>query len=248
MVLLAQDEARTLRHDYIRTEHILLGLLRDPEGLAGRVLESLEITVEPVRAQVVRIVGSRDEVTSGQIPFTPRAKNLLERAPIEALSLGQSYIGTESVLLALVRESEGVAARILLDFDADAEKLRNEILRTLTGPGAPDMDRSAEATAVVWGSRAGAGDVDRPAEATVAWGPRVDASRWDVLVDGAATPLQILVGEIEQRLARLADAGDLLVVLASIPDGVGQRALEALGVHADELLRAVDEARSGGPP
>src|SRR5213079_2188387 len=152
VVVLAQEEARTLKHNYIGTEHILLGLLREEEGLAARVLESLDITVERVRAQVVRIVGSGEEVTSGQIPFTPRAKKVLELARgvngiwprakkvlelalREALSLGHNYIGTEHILLGLVRENEGVAARILLDFDADAEKIRNEIIRMLSGPG-----------------------------------------------------------------------------------------------------------------
>jgi ATP-dependent Clp protease ATP-binding subunit ClpC len=135
VVVLAQDEARTLKHNYIGTEHILLGLLREEEGLAARVLDSLDITVEEVRAQVARIVGKGDEVTTGQIPFTPRAKKVLELALREALSLGHNYIGTEHILLGLVRENEGVAARILLDFDADAEKIRNEIIRMLSGPG-----------------------------------------------------------------------------------------------------------------
>src|SRR3989442_42773 len=135
VVVLAQEEARILKHNYIGTEHILLGLLREEEGLAARVLESLDITVERVRAQVVRIVGSGEEVTSGQIPFTPRAKKVLELALREALSLGHNYIGTEHILLGLVRENEGVAARILLDFDADSEKIRNEVIRMLSGPG-----------------------------------------------------------------------------------------------------------------
>ena len=135
VVVLAQDEARALKHNYIGTEHILLGLLREEEGLAARVLESLDITVEEVRAQIARIVGQGDEVTTGQIPFTPSAKKVLELALREALSLGHNYIGTEHILLGLVRENEGVAARILLDFDADAEKIRNEIIRMLSGPG-----------------------------------------------------------------------------------------------------------------
>jgi len=145
VVVLAQEEARTLKHNYIGTEHILLGLLREEEGLAARVLESLEITVERVRAQVVRIVGSGEEVTSGQIPFTPRAKKVLELALREALSLGHNYIGTEHILLGLVRENEGVAARILLDFDADSDKIRNEVIRMLSGPGGrrPGQGQSA---------------------------------------------------------------------------------------------------------
>ena len=145
VVVLAQDEARALKHNYIGTEHILLGLLREEEGLAARVLESLDITVEEVRAQVARIVGQGDEVTTGQIPFTPRAKKVLELALREALSLGHNYIGTEHILLGLVRENEGVAARILLDFDADAEKIRNEIIRMLSGPGRRQQSGSAAA-------------------------------------------------------------------------------------------------------
>src|SRR5438046_3440735 len=151
VVVLAQEEARTLKHNYIGTEHILLGLLREEEGLAARVLESLDITVERVRAQVVRIVGSGEEVTSGQIPFTPRAKKVLELALREALSLGHNYIGTEHILLGLVRENEGVAARILLDFDADSEKIRNEVIRMLSGPGGRRQGQGA-------GAGAGAGE------------------------------------------------------------------------------------------
>jgi len=138
-IVLAQDEARTLKHNYIGTEHILLGLLREEHEPAARVLGSLGITLEEVRAQVARIIGQGEEVAAGQIPFTPRAKKVLELALREAPSLGHDYIGTEHILLGLVRENEGVAARILLDFDADDEKIRNAVIRVLslkTGRGA----------------------------------------------------------------------------------------------------------------
>ena len=134
VVVLAQDEARGLKHNYIGTEHLLLGLLREEEGLAARVLEGLHVTAEEVRAQVRRIIGEGDEVAVGQIPFTPRAKKVLELALREAMSLGHNYIGTEHVLLGIARENQGVAARILLDFDVDAEKIRNEIIGKLSGP------------------------------------------------------------------------------------------------------------------
>ncbi|HEV3407696.1 MAG TPA: Clp protease N-terminal domain-containing protein [Gaiellaceae bacterium] len=133
VVVLAQDEARALGHNYIGTEHLLLGLLRDEEGLAARVLDGIDVTLEEAREQVVRIVGRGDEVGAGEIPFTPRAKTVLELSLREAISLGHNYIGTEHILLGLVREGEGVAAQILRDFDADAETIRSELLRMLGG-------------------------------------------------------------------------------------------------------------------
>ena len=138
VVVLSQEEARVLKHDSVDTEHILLGLLREGDGVAARVLGSLGITVERVRAQVVRIVGWGEEVESGHLSFTPAAKERLEVALREALSLGHNYIGTEHILLGLVRENEGVAARILLDLDGDSEKIRNEVIRVLSGASAPD--------------------------------------------------------------------------------------------------------------
>ena len=131
VVVLAQHEARALKHNYIGTEHILLGLLREEEGLAARVLQSLDVTLEGVRTQVARVVGEGAEVRSGQIPFTPRAKKVLELALREALSLGHDYIGTEHILLGLARDTEGVASRILFDFGVDAEKVRSEVHRFL---------------------------------------------------------------------------------------------------------------------
>jgi hypothetical protein len=135
VVVLAQDEARALRHNYIGTEHILLGLLREKEGLAAHVLGSLGIDLEGARAQIVRIVGQGNEAVTEQIPFTKHATKTLEVSLREALSLGHDYIGTEHILLGLIRENESVAARILLDFDADGEKVRGEIIRKLSGPG-----------------------------------------------------------------------------------------------------------------
>jgi ATP-dependent Clp protease ATP-binding subunit ClpC len=132
-VVLAQDEARALKHNYIGTEHLLLGLLREQEGLAARVLASLGVTTEEVRAQVARIVGEGDDAESGQIPFTPRGKKVLELSLREAISMGHEHIGTEHILLGLMRENEGVAARILLDLDADAEKIRTRVMEMLSG-------------------------------------------------------------------------------------------------------------------
>jgi len=134
VVVFAQDEARQLRHNYIGTEHLLLGLLREEEGLAARLLGSLGVTREDVREQVGAIIGTGDKVSSGQIPFTPRAKKVLELSLREAVSLGHRYIGTEHILLGIVSENEGVAAQILLDLGWDADKIRDEVIRMRSGP------------------------------------------------------------------------------------------------------------------
>jgi hypothetical protein len=171
VVVLAQEEARTLRHNYIGTEHFLLGLLREEDGLGGQVLRDLDITIEQARA---RIVGSAEEETmSAQIPFTPRAKKLLELALCEAFSLGHSYIGTEHLLLALVREGEGVAVRILRELDADGDVIHNEVLRLLAAPRGHDVELSGW-TAVAPGADS-PGRYSLPAldwnQATVLWRP-----------------------------------------------------------------------------
>ena len=134
-----------MKHNYIGTEHLLLALLASEESLASVVLNSLGVTFAEVEGQVKRIVGQGDEATIGQIPFTPRAKKVLELSLREALSLGHNYIGPEHTLLGLVRENEGVAARILLDFDADAEKVRNEIIRAISGSAKARKKETGEA-------------------------------------------------------------------------------------------------------
>ena len=141
VVVLAQEEARVLKHGYIGTEHILLGLLRSEQGFPPGLLEHLDITLDRVRADVRRIVGTGEGVISGQIPFTPRAKKVMELTLREALSLGHQQIGPEHILLGLLREGEGVATGILRDVGADAETLRHEVLRSLSGPaGRPLVD------------------------------------------------------------------------------------------------------------
>ena len=141
VVVLAQEEARALSHNYIGTEHILLGLLREEEGIAARVLGELGVTLEEIRSQVAQIVGRGDEVSSGQIPFTPRAKKVLELSLREALALGHNWIGTEHILLGLARENEGVAARILLDLGVTAERIAESVLRLLGGEPVPQTGR-----------------------------------------------------------------------------------------------------------
>jgi ATP-dependent Clp protease ATP-binding subunit ClpC len=134
VVVLGQDEARALKHNYIGAEHLLLGLIREEEGLAARVLGELHVTDDLVRERVRSMIGEGDAHLEGQIPFTPRAKQVLDCALREALSLGHNYIGTEHILLGLAREGGGVAWDILHEIDVDAEKIRNEIIRWLSGP------------------------------------------------------------------------------------------------------------------
>jgi len=136
----AQDDARRLRHDYIGTEHVLLGLLREEEGLAARVLGSFGITLQQVRSQIVRIVGTGDEAVNDQIPFTRRVKNVLNLAQRESSSLGNNFIGTEHLLLGLVGEREGRAAEILSSLDAGAEEIREKIIRVIGGAGRRQTD------------------------------------------------------------------------------------------------------------
>ena len=135
VVTLAQEEARNLKHSYIGTEHLLLGLLREEEGVAARVLLGVGVTVENVRARVMGIVGSGEAATHGQLPFTPRAKRVLELALREALSLGHNYIDTEHILLGLVRENEGVARRVLAEEDVNAGQIRGCVWEKIRGRG-----------------------------------------------------------------------------------------------------------------
>jgi len=135
-VVQAQAEARALDHHYIGTEHLLLGLLREEQGVGGRVLRELGVTLEAVREGVERIIGRGDAAPVGQIPFTPRAKKALEFSLREALRLGHNYIGTEHLLLGLARDSGGVSSRILLEFDIDEERVREAVLASIP-PGLP---------------------------------------------------------------------------------------------------------------
>jgi ATP-dependent Clp protease ATP-binding subunit ClpA len=233
VVVLAQEEARTLRHNYIGTEHILLGLLREEEGLAARVLESLEITVERVRGEVVRVVSSGEEVTIGQIPFTPRAKKVIELALREALNLGHNYIGTEHILLGVIAENDGaavrtrpnpasdheepggLAVRILHDLDADAEKIRNELIRMLSGPEARARAAYAEVSYV-------------STETSIHVSPSVIVRR--LLMSGAARALDDGRSEIE--------VADLLLALTR--DEATSQLLASLGVDVTAVRATLE--------
>ncbi len=137
VVVLAQEEARLLNHNYIGTEHILLGLIHEGEGVAAKALESLSISLEGVRTKVEEIIGQGGSSPSGHIPFTPRAKKVLELSLREALQLGHNYIGTEHILLGLIREGEGVAAQVLVQLGADLSRVRQQVIQLLSGYSGP---------------------------------------------------------------------------------------------------------------
>ena len=145
VVVLAQEEARLLNHNYIGTEHILLGLIHEGEGVAAKALESLSISLEAVRSQVEDIIGQGGSSPSGHIPFTPRAKKVLELSLREALQLGHNYIGTEHILLGLIREGEGVAAQVLVKLGADLSRVRQQVIQLLSGYSGPSGSASAPA-------------------------------------------------------------------------------------------------------
>lgn len=144
VVVLAQEEARALNHNYIGTEHILLGLIQEGEGVAAKALESMGISLDAVRTEVKEIIGSGGHPPSGYIPFTPRAKKVLELALREALQLGHKYIGTEHILLGLIREGEGVAAQVLVKLGADLSRVRQQVIQLLSGYEGNDHEDSSD--------------------------------------------------------------------------------------------------------
>src|ERR1700693_2638512 len=132
-MVLAQEEARLLNHNFIGTEHLLLGLIHEGEGVAAKALESLGISIEAVRQQVEEMIGRGQHAPSGHIPFTPRAKKVLELALREAIALGHNYIGTEHILLGLIREGDGVGAQVLTRLGADLGRTRQQVIALLPG-------------------------------------------------------------------------------------------------------------------
>jgi ATP-dependent Clp protease ATP-binding subunit ClpC len=143
VVVLAQEEARLLNHDYIGTEHILLGLIQEDQGLACKALESLGVSLEAVRSQVREMIGEGQAAPTGHIPFTPRAKKVLELSLREAFQLGHDYIGTEHILLGVVREGEGVGAQALQKLGVDLARVRKTVLEL---SGSTDLEERTGAT------------------------------------------------------------------------------------------------------
>jgi ATP-dependent Clp protease ATP-binding subunit ClpC len=192
VVVLAQEEARTLDHDYIGTEHILLGLIREGDGYAARSLESLGISLDAVRQQVQEIIGRGQQAPSGHIPFTPRAKKVLELSLRESLQLGHNYIGTEHMLLGLLREGDGVAAQVLVRLGADLDRVREQVIQLLHGYQGQDVGSAGSQP----GGRARAGLPD-------------DALAWFDALDRRLTALERWVSmqpdleDLDQEIAQV---------------------------------------------
>jgi hypothetical protein len=218
IVVWAQEESRSLSHNYIGTEHILLALLRDETTPAGRVLASLGVEPEQAREHVERIVGTGEEPPPAQIPFTPRAKKVLELALREALTYGHNWIGPEHILLGVARENEGVAARVLLDFGVDADAVRNRTIEMIGNPPPRPPPPSAPRLTHL--------------------GP--GATIW---LEGLAPVLDILARDFNSDLRREPDLGDLLLVLACDSEGLAGKALKELGIDLDTLWGTIERIR-----
>jgi ATP-dependent Clp protease ATP-binding subunit ClpA len=217
VVVLAQEEARLLNHNYIGTEHILLGLIQEGHGVAAKALAGLDIPLERARSEVEHIIGRGRELRAGHIPFTPRAKKVLELSLREALQLGHNYIGTEHILLGLLREGEGVAAQVLQKLGADLNRVRQQViqlLREYTGEGE---------------------EASEPGQ-TVAYGP-FDPP----LSAGSRFVLGLAASTAKKMDHRSIRPVDLLVGLFAAGDREVARMLESLGVDIDALRQRIEE-------
>ena len=210
--MLAQEEARLLNHSFIGTEHILLGLIHEGEGVAAKALESLGISLEAVREKVEETIGMAGTAPSGSPPFTPRAKKVLELSLREALQLGHSYIGTEHMLLGLVREGEGVAATVLVSLGADLGRVRQQVIQLMSG------NQGKESV----GASQGAGSGDSPSGSPVL--DQFGRNLTQLARDGKLDPVIGRAKEIERVMQVLSRRTKNNPVLIGEP-GVGKTAI-----------------------
>jgi GNAT superfamily N-acetyltransferase len=222
VVVLAQEEARTLNHNYIGTEHILLGLIRESDGVGAKALESLGISLQAVRAQVEELIGRGQHTPSGHIPFTPRSKKVLELSLRESVQLGHDYIGTEHILLGLIREGDGVAAQVLVQLGADPNRVRQQVIQLISSQP-PQSDEAMKVRPRE--------DTDRPA--ALAYLTRHNHAR-------VARQGELL--EPLDHPALLAEAdGEIVGMLTYLPDP-GWEQCEILTLHATEQWHGVGTA------
>jgi ATP-dependent Clp protease ATP-binding subunit ClpC len=232
VVVLAQEEARLLNHAYIGTEHILLGLIHEGEGVAAKALESMSISLEAVRNQVEEIIGQGGSSPSGHIPFTPRAKKVLELSLREALQLGHNYIGTEHILLGLIREGEGVAAQVLVKLGADLSRVRQQVIQLLSGyqgssgSGQSSRPESGGQAAGVGGSSKSEGD-DKNSQILDQFGRNLTQMARENALDpmiGRATELERVMQILSRRTKNNpVMVGEPGVGKTAIVEGLAQR-------------------------
>jgi ATP-dependent Clp protease ATP-binding subunit ClpA len=244
VVVLAQEESRRLNHNFIGTEHILLGLIQEREGVAAQALGALGIRLEAVRARVEEVVGRGESTPSGHIPFTPRAKKVLELSLREALQFGHNYIGTEHLLLGLIREGDGVAATVLVGLGADLESVRQKVVQLLAGrPGSgvppelladPGTRAAVIATAVPY----------EPGQTSTSPGGELFRAALDRLVLRRFTVSScrvLLLAESEALRLGTTTVGPEHLLLGLLAEGEGAAAV-ALGAMGIDLATARDEA------
>jgi ATP-dependent Clp protease ATP-binding subunit ClpA len=251
VVVLSQEEARLLNHDYIGTEHLLLGLVAEREGVAARALTAVGISLEAVRRQVEEIIGQGTSVPSGHIPFTPRAKKVLELSLREALQLGHNYIGTEHILLGLIREGEGVAAQVLVTLGADLARVRQQVVQILSGGAAESVPLVPWVTGPTGPGAGGPAAGRLAARAAGAGGPgdemfqrsldRIVFRRFTV----SASRVMLLAEAEALRLGHATVGVEhLLLGLLAEEEGAAARALGAVGVDLGRA-RATAEGTLG---
>jgi ATP-dependent Clp protease ATP-binding subunit ClpC len=213
VVVLAQEESRLFNHDYIGTEHILLGLIHEGEGVAATALESLGISLDSVRSEVEEMIGHGKSPARGHIPFTPRAKKVLELSLREALQLGHTYIGTEHILLGLIREGQGVAAQVLQKLGADLDRVRQQVIDALSGSEVSPLERERSE------GRRFFGLLSESAESLL------KAASWsaDDLGHGAIEPV------------------DILLALTATDDDLVRELLATWGIDLDAVRRRIEE-------
>jgi len=257
VVVLAQEEARLLNHNYIGTEHILLGLIHEGEGVAAKALEQMGVSLEAVRAQVEETIGQGQSAPSGHIPFTPRAKKVLELSLREALQLGHNYIGTEHLLLGLVREGEGIAAGVLESLGVNLEKVRAETTRILSqsGPQTHLQARTSTRTPTVDQLGMDLTALARAGKLDPVVGRGKEIERVVQILNRRTKNNPVLIGEPGVGKTAIAEALAQRIVSGDVPDTLQGRRLLTLdmgslvagtkyrGEFEERLKKVLDEVR-----
>jgi hypothetical protein len=252
VVVLAQDEARRLDHNYIGTEHLLLGLIREGEGVAARALESLRVGLDAAREQVEEIIGRGQQAPTGHIPFTPRAKKVLELSLVESQQLGENYIGPEHILLGLIREGDGVAAQVLVNLGADLNRVRQQVIQLLHRHQAEEPVPTASAAGelglrVVLQARLEA--IERrltASERRVGTGPETSELDEQIAKVRRAKESAIDVKDFEQAAVLRSQERDLLIARTARQKqwAAGHPALPVLAEKVQQLAEEIERLRA----